>query len=210
MNAPLKILLLGPQGSGKGTQAKLVARELGIPAFSMGQLLRDEIATGSALGKEIDAIIAPGNLVSDQTAARVLRKRLGQSDVKNGYLLDGYPRSKEQAKAFTFDKPTHVVVIEVPKEESLRRLSGRLTCFTCGTVYSMKDGRKPGDACECGGRMDVRKDDTPEAIEKRLRIYEEETEPLIAVYGGQGLVRRIDGVGEVEEIHNRIVKAIDR
>ncbi|OGL67181.1 hypothetical protein A2856_03920 [Candidatus Uhrbacteria bacterium RIFCSPHIGHO2_01_FULL_63_20] len=206
----MKILLLGPQGSGKGTQAKILERELRIPAFSMGQLLRDEAASGSELGREIDRIISGGNLVSDKVAAQVLRARLSRPDVANGYILDGYPRSLEQANEFTFDKPTHVMVIEVPKDESMKRLGGRLTCFTCGRVYAMRDGHAAGDACECGGKMEVRTDDTPEAIEKRLKIYDEETEPLIAVYGGQGLVRRIDGVGSVEEIHNRIVKALER
>ena len=211
MESPLKIFLLGPQGSGKGTQAKLLEAELHVPAFSMGQLLRDEIATGSELGKKIDAIIGPGNLVDDKTAAEVLQRRLAKSDAQDGYVLDGYPRSLDQAKAFTFDKPTHVIVIEIPKEESMRRLSGRLTCFKCGRVYSTRDGHKADDVCPaCGGTMEVRKDDTPEAIERRLKIYDDETEPLIALYGGQGLVRRIDGVGSVEEIHERIVKAIDR
>lgn len=209
MNKPLKILLLGPQGSGKGTQSKLLEDELHIPAFSMGQLLRDEVATGSGLGKEIDAVQKAGTLTTDVTAAQVLKARLEKPDAQDGYVLDGYPRSFDQAKAFTFDKPTHVVVIEIPKDESLRRLSGRLTCFTCGRVYSMNDGHEPGDACECGGRMEVRKDDTAEAIERRLKIYAEETEPLIAHYGSQGLVRRIDGVGSVEDIHLRIVKALE-
>jgi adenylate kinase len=210
MNHPLKILLLGPQGSGKGTQAKTLEEELHIPAFSMGQLLRDEVATGSDLGKEIEGIQRDGKLVSDVTAATVLQRRLAKPDAQQGYILDGYPRSLDQAKAFTFDKPTHVVVIELPKEESLKRLSGRLTCFKCGRVYSTREGHKPGDACACGGTMEVRKDDTPEAIARRLKIYDDETEPLIAVYGGQGLVRRIDGVGSVEEIHERIVQALER
>lgn len=209
MNKPLKILLLGPQGSGKGTQSKLLEDELHIPAFSMGQLLRDEVKTGSDLGKEIDAVQKAGTLTTDVTAAQVLKARLEKPDAQDGYVLDGYPRSFDQAKAFTFDKPTHVVVIEIPKDESLRRLSGRLTCFKCGRVYSTNDGHKAGDACECGGNMEVRKDDTTEAIERRLKIYAEETEPLIAHYGSQGLVRRIDGVGSVEDIHLRIVKALE-
>lgn len=211
MPTPIKILLLGPQGSGKGTQAKILERELHVPAFSMGQLLRDEVATGSELGREIDAVIKDGNLTSDVTAAKVLQARLAKPDAQDGYVLDGYPRSLEQAKAFTFDKPTHVIVIEIPKDESMKRLSGRLTCFKCGRIYSTNDGHKAGAACPtCGGKLEVRKDDTLEAIERRLKIYDEETEPLIAVYGGQGLVRRIDGVGTVEEIHNRIVRALER
>src|SRR3989338_11276633 len=130
-----KILLMGPQGSGKGTQAELLAKHLGIPAFGMGQLCRDEAATGSALGKEIDEANRRGELVSDTIAANLLKARLANPDVKQGYVLDGYPRNPPQIKAFTFDRPTHVLVLEIPRKESLRRLSDRLTCDRCGRVY---------------------------------------------------------------------------
>src|SRR3989338_6732229 len=119
-----KILLVGPQGSGKGTQAELLSKHLGIPAFGMGQLCREEVASVSEMGQKIDSIIKGGNLVSDHDAANLLKKRLAQPDTQNGYILDGYPRNPSQYAAFNFDTPTDVVVIEVPREESLKRLSG--------------------------------------------------------------------------------------
>lgn len=205
-----KIILLGPQGSGKGTQAELLAQRLGIPAFGMGQLCREEVASGSALGREIDQILLAGNLVSDQTAAALLKKRLAQPDTKKGYILDGYPRNAAQAAAFTFDRPTHLVVIEVPRDESLKRLSGRLTCRMCSKVFRSSQGHKAGDACPCEGELFQRTDDTPAAISRRLEIYEQDTKPVIAVYEQQGIVRHVDGMGSIEEVRERIFQALCR
>src|SRR3990167_866125 len=195
-----KILLLGPQGSGKSTQAERLSLHFGIPAFGMGQLCREEVASGSELGREIDRILVSGNLVSDQIAADLLKKRLAFPDTKNGYVLDGYPRNAAQAGAFTFDRPTHVVVIEVLREESLRRLSGRLTCRGCNHVFRMDAGHAIGETCSCGGELYQRTDDTPEAITRRLEIYEQDTKPLIAGYDEQGIVERVDGMGSEEEV----------
>lgn len=203
-----KILLMGPQGSGKGTQAELLSEKLGVPAFAMGQLLRDEIAAGSVEGKEVESIMKAGNLVSDDMAANILRKRLAKPDTERGYVLDGYPRNASQMAAFNFDTPTHVLVIDVPDTESLKRLGGRLTCNACGKVYSENDGHAAGDACACGGRMLRRDDDTPEAIGKRLMIYHDDTEPIIAEYEKQGIVHRIDGVGSVTDVHGRLLSAL--
>lgn len=202
-----KILLMGPQGSGKGTQAEILSRELGIPAFGMGQLIRDEIATGSEFGKKLHEIILPGNLVSDEDAAHLLKLRLAQPDVARGYILDGYPRNLAQLAQFTFDTPTHVIVIDIPREESLRRLGGRLTCRGCGKVGAMADGLKVGDRCSaCAGEWYQRADDTPLAIERRLEIYEKDTAPVIEAYGD--VVRRVDGVGSVVAIMQRIREAL--
>lgn len=203
-----KILMVGPQGSGKGTQAELLAKQLGIPTFAMGQLCRDEVASGSELGKQIDAILKTGNLVSDQTAAGLLKKRLERPDTQNGYILDGYPRNLSQFAAFDFDTPTHVIVIDVPREESLKRLGGRLTCNKDGRVRAISMGVKPGDPCDCGGVFTQRTDDTPEAINRRLEIYENDTNPVIAEYERKGLVRRVDGLGSVEEVAERITQAL--
>lgn len=208
MENQYKIFLMGPQGSGKGTQAELLSQKLGIPAFAMGQLLRDEIAAGSDIGMEADAIMKAGNLVSDEMAAEVLKKRLSQPDTERGYILDGYPRNAEQAKAFNFDKPTDVVVIDVPDEESLNRLGGRLTCKVCGKVYSESDGFEEGDACSCGGELYRRDDDTPEAIAKRLEIYHRDTKPIIDQYQQQGVVKHVRGIGSVEEVHDRILETL--
>ena len=204
-----KILLIGPQGSGKGTQAKLLSEKLHIPTFAMGQLLRDEIASGSDLGKRAAEFMNRGDLVTDAMAIEVLKKRLAQPDTKDGYLLDGYPRNKGQYNEFSFEKPTHVIVVEIPREESLKRISGRLTCSKCGAIYAMKDGYKIGDACACGGLLLQRDDETPEAVSRRLAIYEDETKPVIQNYEAQSLVRRIDGMGSVEEIHERVLKALE-
>jgi len=202
-----KILLMGPQGSGKGTQAEKLSVQLNIPAFGMGQLLRDEIASGSELGEKFDAILKRGELVSDEDAAQMLKRRLAKPDTQNGYILDGYPRNLSQFAAFDFDTPTHVLVIDVPREESLKRLGGRLTCRACGKVGALKDGIKPGDQCTCGGEWYQRDDDTPAAIERRLAIYEKDTSPVIEKYGE--LVRHVDGLGSVEEVFQRIIKVIE-
>jgi adenylate kinase len=201
-----KILLMGPQGSGKGTQAEKLAEYLGIPAFGMGQLLRDEIASGSELGQKFEVILKRGDLVSDEDAAQMLKRRLAKPDTQNGYILDGYPRNPSQYAAFDFDTPTHVLVIDVPREESLKRLGGRLTCRTCGKVASLKDGLKAGDRCACGGEWYQRDDDTPAAITRRLEIYENDTSPVIEKYGD--LVKHIDGVGSIEEVFGRILSTL--
>ncbi|HBL39440.1 TPA: adenylate kinase [Candidatus Uhrbacteria bacterium] len=203
-----KILLMGPQGSGKGTQAQLLSEKLGIPTFAMGQLLRDEIASGSALGKKAAEFMNRGDLVTDEMAIQVLKKRLGRPDTAYGYILDGYPRNEGQYREFSFETPTHVLVIDIPREESLKRISGRLTCSTCGAIYAVKDGSKLGDECACGGKLTQRDDETPASVSRRLAIYENETKPIIETYERKGFVRRVDGMGSVGEIHKRIVDAL--
>lgn len=202
-----KILLMGPQGSGKGTQAELLANKLNIPALSMGQLIRDEVKSDSEFGAKLKEIITKGELISDEDAAFLLKRRLEKEDAQKGYILDGYPRNMSQFSAFDFDTPTHVVVIEIPREESLKRLGGRLLCNATGKIGSMNDGLKPGDPSEEGGIWIQREDDKPEAITRRLEIYEEDTAPVIEQYAQQ--VKRIDGVGTIEEIFDRIMQALN-
>lgn len=202
-----KILLMGPQGSGKGTQAARLAKHLNIPDFGMGQLLREEIASGSDLGQKFDEILKRGDLVSDEDAALMLKRRLEQPDTQNGYILDGYPRNMQQFAAFDFDTPTAVLVIELPREESLKRLGSRLTCSTTNAVGSLNDGINIGDPCEGGGTWYQRDDDTPEAITRRLEIYENDTQPVIEQY--KDLVHRIDGMGSIEEVEQRIHAALE-
>ena len=204
-----KIILLGPQGSGKGTQAQILSKKLGVPALAMGQLLRDEVAAGSDVGLKVDGILKSGNLVSDEVAAEVLQARLSRPDAVNGYVLDGYPRNLKQYMAFTFDAPTHVIVIEVPREESLNRLGGRLTCSTCGAVASTKDGVKVSDACACGGSFVRRGDDTEAAINRRLDIYDNDTTPMLGKFEEKGVLVRVDGVGTIEEVQARIVEKLE-
>lgn len=179
-----KILILGPQGSGKGTQANTLADRLKIPALSMGQLLRDEVASGSELSKEISDCIDAGNLVPDELALRVLQKRLKSPDAQNGYVLDGYPRNSEQFAVYKeFDIPTAVLLVDVPRSVSLDRILKR-------------------------AEIEGRADDTPEIIERRLQIYEDDTLPVIEEYQRAGLLKRIDGIGTIEEVQRRIKEAI--
>ncbi|MBT3231082.1 AAA family ATPase [Candidatus Uhrbacteria bacterium] len=179
-----KILVLGPQGSGKGTQAKILSERLGIPALSMGELLRDEVKSGSILGNKIDDIINLGELVSDDTALDVLKLRLQKEDAENGYILDGYPRNIAQYNTFrNFDVPTKVVVVTIPKEETLGRLLKR-------------------------AEIECRMDDNKETIMKRLDIYHNDTEPIIEKYKALGIALEVDGVGSIEEVTQRIVQAL--
>ena len=203
-----KILLMGPQGCGKGTQAERLSKKFNIPAFGTGQLIREEVAFGSEFGKKLNAIILRGELISDIDAAYLLKRRLEKPDAINGYVLDGYPRNLSQLAAFDFDTPTHVIVIDVPRAESLKRLSGRLTCRACNKIGSIHNGIKPGDTCECGGKWYQRDDDTQEAITRRLEIYEKDTSPVIAEYDKKGIVHHVDGMGSVEEVLGRILKIL--
>lgn len=202
---------MGPQGSGKGTQALRIAERLRIPSFGTGQLIREEIVSGSELGQKLKSIILKGELISDVDAADLLKRRLLNPDTENGYVLDGYPRNLSQWNAFDFDVPTHVIVVEIPKEESLKRLGGRLTCRGCDKVGSIHDGLKAGDICDCGttkGQWYVREDDTPSAIERRLEIYKQDTTPVIAEYEKRGIAHHVDGMGTVEDVSARIQQII--
>lgn len=203
-----KIFLMGPQGSGKGTQAEMLSKKMGIPALSMGQLLREEIDAKTEIGLEITSILHVGNLVSDVIAAKLLQKRLQKPDTEEGYILDGFPRNRSQFDAFSFDIPTHVIVISITKEETLKRLRGRLTCLSCGRVSHINQGKKIGDPCVCGGVYAIRNDDTEEAIMRRLAIYYHDTIPIIEEYKKQGLVRSIDGGGSIEEVFECILQVL--
>ena len=175
-----KILILGPQGCGKGTQAALLSKKLGVPQLSMGQLLRETAKGTGPLADQIRALQTAGKLVSDNVAIQVLDARLQKPDTQQGYILDGFPRNQEQFTAFeTYATPTMVLVIDVPPDVSLPRLVKR-------------------------AELEHRVDDTPEIIEKRLKIYADETRPMIRHYEDRGLVRVVDGVGTVEEVADRI------
>lgn len=177
-----RIFILGPQGSGKGTQARKLSETLGIPELSMGDLLRSEMASGSELGEKVKQKVNGGSLVSDKDASAVLAKRLTMPDTKDGYILDGFPRNLEQMKAFeSFEQPTAVVVIHIPRDISVSRLLKRAA-------------------------IENRIDDTEEVINKRLDIYEKDTVPIIEEYRKQGIVRDVDGTGNIDEIAANIKK----
>lgn len=180
-----KFLFLGPQGSGKGTQANLLAQKLNIPALSMGQLLREEKKSGSELGQIIASHIDAGELVPDEVTTAVLKKRPENDDVKNGFIIDSFPRFIEQYHSSKdFFRPTAVVVLSIPPDESLKRLMKR-------------------------AEIEQRVDDTPELLEKRLKWSIEKTQPVIDKYKEEGLVLEIDGMGTMEEVEGRIDAALD-
>jgi adenylate kinase len=185
-----RLLIVGPQGSGKGTQGVRIAEAFGIPAVSTGDVFRAAVAAGSPLGQQVKAIIDSGDLVPDELTSAVVRDRLAQADAAGGFLLDGYPRNVAQVASLDDflegrDEALDAVIeLEVPREESIARLSQR--------------------AAEQG-----RSDDTEEGIANRLAIYERETAPILEVYRTRGIVDRIDGVGSLDEITGRIIAALE-
>ena len=189
MTASARLLIVGPQGSGKGTQGVRIAESYGIPVVSTGDIFRANIKEGTPLGQQVTAILDKGDLVPDELTSEIVRDRLSQDDAAQGFLLDGYPRNTAQVvhlESFLAEKGEAldaVILLDVPREESVERL----------TVRATEQGRS---------------DDTPEAIGHRLDIYERETAPILEVYGAKGIVDRIDGVGSLDEITERIFAAL--
>ncbi len=213
----MNLIFLGPPGSGKGTQAKMLVDKYGIPQISTGDILREAVKEGTPLGKEAKKYMDEGKLVPDEVVVGIVRERLKEPDCTKGFILDGFPRTIPQAEALdkTLQKMgkgiDHVLSLEVDKEELVRRLSGRRTCKKCGAMYHIifDPPKKDGICDRCGGELYQRDDDKEETIRERLRVYEEQTAPLIEYYRKKGLLRPIDGVGKIEEIFARITEAIE-
>jgi len=212
----LKILLLGPQGSGKGTQGKLLAEKLGIPLISAGALWRAEIARGTALGRQVEEILRQGKLAPDNLTAQVVRARLSRNDAQNGFILDGYPRNRAQYDLLgEFLAPTHVMALTLSDHDALKRMTGRLVCTKCGTNYHVvyappKESRGEGlwHCDEDGVPLTSRDDDKPEAVSQRLQIYHTETEPVIELYRARGILHEIDASSAIEKVQEDIVRAL--
>ncbi len=206
-----KICLFGPQGSGKGTQAKRIVAELGVPHLSTGDIFRKAIADQTELGQQVQVILKAGQLVPSEVTNAVMKDRLLQEDCLNGFVLDGYPRNLDQAEALdAVTNLSHVIVLSIPDEESIHRLSRRRVCLDCGATYHL-DFKQPAqeDVCDsCGKEIVQREDDQPEAIAERLRIYHAETEPIIARYIERGIVHRIDGLGTIDEVWQRVADVL--
>lgn len=176
-----KVLLMGPQGAGKGTIAAVLKDKLQVPHISMGDIFRETVKSDSPLGNKLKEIMGKGELVPLEITGQMLKERLEKDDCKNGYLLDGYPRNEEQAEVLDeFETVDKVVVLEVPREVSIERLTTRIQCKSCGAVFNIKSmpPKKEGVCDECDGELYQRDDDKEEAINKRLDIYEKETIPL--------------------------------
>jgi len=212
----MNIILLGPPGAGKGTQAKMLVEEYQIPQISTGDILRAAVKEGSPLGKEAKACMDKGDLVPDSVVIGIVEERIQQSDCAKGYMLDGFPRTVPQAEALDgmlqnlSSQINHVVSIEVANEELVGRLTGRRTCRECGAGFHvMFDPPKQEGVCDkCGGELYQRDDDNVETVTSRLQVYESQTLPLIVYYNTQGKIRPIDGVGEIKEIFGRVTQVL--
>jgi adenylate kinase len=202
------LILLGPPGAGKGTQAKLLASELGIPHISTGDMFRDHKARGSELGKQIQAIMDAGGLVTDDVTNAMVKERLARPDVAGGFILDGYPRTTAQAEYLEEllrsmgRSITRALSYDVPEEALVERLSGRRSCPRCGAVYhvSQSPPRQDGYCDHDDAGLVQRDDDRPEAVKKRLQEYTAKTEPLRRFYAARGALAGIEGVGTPEGI----------
>ncbi len=209
----MKLIIFGAPGAGKGTQAKNIVKHFGIEHISTGDLMRAEVKLGTDLGKKLDEIMSAGQYVPDDITVELLKKKLNDESTKNGFLLDGFPRTIEQVHMLEEIVPTvdKVVEIEVENEAIVERLSSRRTCDKCGQIFNANLQDLSSGICpitNCGGHLVQRKDDKPEAIVKRLEIYEKSTKPIIKHYEDKGLVVKVNGIGNVEEISKEIINKI--
>ncbi|OGI99681.1 MAG: adenylate kinase [Candidatus Buchananbacteria bacterium RIFCSPHIGHO2_01_FULL_39_14] len=206
----MRIIIFGPQGSGKGTQAELIARRHHLPYISTGDIFRYHLKNQTELGKKIGVYINAGKLVSDDLTNEIVKNRIDQPDCAVGFVLDGYPRDQVQFDfLYQLTKIDFVIVIELIDQEAIRRLGGRLAC-KCGLSYHLdfNPPKKTGVCDRCGHALFKRDDDQLEAIKKRLAIYHQETEPIFAAYLKDGILYHIDGSKSIEEVYQQIEKII--
>ena len=204
----MKIIMLGAPGAGKGTQAKMIAKEYGVPHISTGDIFRANIKNGTELGMEAKKYMDQGLLVPDELTVRILLDRVAQEDCKDGYVLDGFPRTipqaevLDQALAKLGDRIDYAINIDVPDENIIRRMSGRRACLTCGATYHIEHvpPKQEGICDTCGSALVLRDDDKPETVKNRLEVYHRQTQPLIDFYGKKGVLRTVDGTRPMEEV----------
>jgi len=212
----VNIIMLGPPGAGKGTQAKMLVERLGIPQISTGDMLREAVKEGTELGKKAKEFMDAGKLVPDEVVIGIVKERLAQPDCEKGFILDGFPRTIPQAEALDKvleelgKKIDYVINVAVPNEELITRLTGRRTCRQCGAMYHVvfNPPKEEGKCDKCGGELYQRDDDKEETIRQRLEVYEAQTAPLIDYYGKKGVLYNIDGTGSIEEIFQGILKVL--
>lgn len=212
----MNLVLLGPPGAGKGTQAKMLIKQFGVPQISTGDILREAVKTMTPMGVKAKEYMDNGLLVPDEVVIGIVRDRLTRSDCASGFILDGFPRTVAQADELALMLSTldcsidHVVSVVVPKEELLRRLTGRRTCKACGHGYHILfDPPAVEGVCgECGGELYQRDDDTEATILRRLDVYQQQTSPLIDYYEKAQLLREVEGVGAIEDIQRQVLQAV--
>ncbi len=198
----MNLIFLGAPGAGKGTLASRLHKEQGIPHISTGDIFRWVVKQGSELGRKVQEIMSKGELVPDSLTVELVRERLSKPDTQKGFILDGFPRTVAQAEALdSFQRIDAVINFQISDERVIRRLSGRRVCRSCGAIYHV-DNLPPkveGICDNCGGQLYIRDDDKIESIKNRLRVYKEQTEPLVEYYRQQGLLRNIDSSKSPEE-----------
>jgi len=213
----LRLVLLGPPGAGKGTQASAIVKKYNIPHISTGDIFRENIKQGTELGKKAKEYIDKGLLVPDDIVVSIVKDRILEEDCKNGFLLDGFPRTLNQGEALDDElsqmnlKLDKVININVEKEVLIERTIGRRICKDCGATYHIKFNPpvKEGICDNCGGKLYQRDDDTQETVEKRIEVYQKQTKPLIDYYTKKGLILNVDGTKKISEIFDEIVEALE-
>jgi adenylate kinase len=212
----MRVVFLGPPGAGKGTQARELAREWGVPQVATGDMLREAVAAGTPLGRQARAFMERGALVPDDVIIGLIAERLGQPDAERGFILDGFPRTPAQAEALDallaerHQALDRVVFFDVPEAELLRRLTGRRACPACQATYHLvtHPPRVPGVCDRCGAALVQRPDDSEGTVRTRLKVYAEQTAPLLDHYRRRGLLATVPGVGPVDEVRAAIRRAV--
>lgn len=207
----MNMMLLGAPGAGKGTQAKRLVIRKGLPQISTGDMLRAAVRLETVMGLEAKRFMDAGGLVPDEVVIGIVRDRLAEGDCAKGFILDGFPRTVEQARALdTFASLEAVVNMVVPEEQVVSRLSGRRTCKACGAIFHVVNSPPSvGGACDqCGGELYQRNDDNETTIRARLSEYREKTAPLKAYYGEQGVLHEVDGTGDLDDVEARVLQAL--
>lgn len=211
----MKVILIGPPGSGKGTQAKRLAAKLGVPHISTGDMLREAVADGTPLGLQAAPIMKSGALVSDDLILGIVNERFGKPDMERGFILDGFPRTLVQAEGLdkivgNGSERLRVTELLVPDDAIVRRITLRRTCPSCGAIYHLENNPPTADnVCDrCGAEVIARADDTEEAVRKRLDAFHRDTVPVTDYYKSKSVLREVDGIGPIDEVFERIEQSL--
>jgi adenylate kinase len=214
----MKIIMLGAPGAGKGTQAQMIAEQYHIPHISTGDIFRANIKNGTELGKKAKAFMDKGQLVPDELTVQLLLDRVAQDDCKDGYVLDGFPRTIPQADVLDQeltklgDKVDYAINVDVPDENIIHRMSGRRACLKCGATYHIEHipPKKEGICDKCGSELVQREDDKPETVKNRLSVYHEQTQPLIEYYTRKNILKTVDGTRDMKDVFSDIITILGR